>query len=193
MARRNSEFRPDRTQNSFFSRFYLTKKQRTTLLKWSLYSLLLLIVSLVQDVMMCQVRILGATTELVPCVILLVVLLEGAESGSVFCLVASALYVFSGSAPGYYVIPAITFLAMILAMFRQGYLRRSFGTTLVCVAVGIMVYEMLVFVAELMSGNTQFYRVLAFVIKGVLTVLVSPVLYPAVAAIEKIGGETWKE
>ncbi len=193
MAKRNSEFRPDRTRGSFFSRFFLTKKQRGSLLKWSLYSLLLLAASLVQDVMLCQVRILGATTELVPCLILIICLVEGAEAGSVFCLVASACYVFSGSSPGYYVMPATTFIALILTMFRQGYLRCSFGTTLVCAAVGILVYEMLVFGVEFLAGHTQFDRVMVFVMKGLLSAAVIPILYPLAAVIEKIGGETWKE
>ncbi len=193
MARRNYEFRPDKTGGAFFSRFFLTKKQRTSLLKWSMYALLLVVLSLVQDVILCQVRIFGTTTELVPCVIMLICLVEGSETGSVFCLVASALYVFSGTSPGYYAMPVITFIALILAMFRQGYLRRSFGTTLVCGVVAILVYEALVFGAELVTGHTLPSRMGVFAVKGLLTAACIPGLYPVVAAIEKIGGETWKE
>ncbi len=193
MARRKFEFRPDKTQTSFFSRFFLTKKQRAGLLKWSLYSLLLLAVSLVQDVLLSGMRILGTTTELVPVVIFLVCLLEGAQTGCLFCLAGGCFYLFSGSAPGYYVLPMITILALIVTMFRQGYLRRGFGTTLFCLAVGFLAYEMLIFAIEYISGNLPFDRYIAFWLKGLLSLAVAPVLYPVGVAIEKIGGETWKE
>ncbi len=193
MARRNFEFRPDKTQTSFFSRFFLTKKQRSNLLKWGLYSFLVLAVSLVQDVLLSGVRILGTTTELVPVVIFLVCLLEGAQAGCLFCLGAGCFYLLSGSAPGYYVLPMITVLALVVTMFRQGYLRRGFGTTLCCLAVGFLAYEMLVFAIEFISGNTPFDRYIASWLKGLLSLAAAPVLYPVTAAIEKIGGETWKE
>lgn len=193
MARRKFEFRPDKTQTSFFSRFFLTKKQRANLLKWSLYSLLLLAASLVQDVLLSSLRILGTTTELVPVVIFLVCLLEGAQSGSLFCLGGGCFYLFSGSAPGYYALPVITILALVVTMFRQGYLRRGFGTTFFCLAVGFLVYEMLIFAIAYISGSVPFDRYIAFWLKGLLSLAAVPVLYPVAASIEKIGGEIWKE
>ena len=71
MAKR-SEFKPDKPRVGFLSRLYLTKKQRRSVLKWVLYSLVLLFLSLVQDVLLCNMNILGATTELVPVGIFLI-------------------------------------------------------------------------------------------------------------------------
>ncbi len=192
MAKR-FEFRPDKTGTSFITRLIPTKKQREKLLKWSLYSILLLVLSLVQDVLLCNVKLWGATTDLVPCAIMLICLLEGAQKSCIFCAAASLCYVASGSAPGYYVLPLITIIAMVVTMFRQGYLARSFGTVMVCLAVAVLCYEMVIFGMEFLSGSTLLSRINAFWLKGALSLAVAPVLYPMAAAIEKIGGETWKE
>ena len=49
MANKN-EFRPDRTGTGFFSHLHLTAKQRRSLLKWTLYALIMLVLSLVLNV-----------------------------------------------------------------------------------------------------------------------------------------------
>ena len=144
MAKKN-EFKPDKPRLGFFSKLFLTQQQRKTLLKWLLYALLLVALSVVQDVLLCRVRIFGATTELVPCGIFLICLAEGLEGGSVFSLVASGLYLFSGTAAGYYSIPLITTLAVAVTFFRQAYLKKGFLATMLCTVFAVTVYEMLVF------------------------------------------------
>ena len=54
-----------------------------------------------QDTMLGRIRICGATTDLAVCVIMLIGVMEGAESGGVFALCAGVFYHFSGSAPRY--------------------------------------------------------------------------------------------
>ena len=71
MARKN-EFQPDKPKSVLINRLHLTRLQRKKLLKWVLYSLVLLALSLVQDVMLCHFRVLGASTDLVPCAIFLI-------------------------------------------------------------------------------------------------------------------------
>lgn len=193
MARRKYEFKPDRTQTGPLSRLYLTKKQRLSLLKWLLFGLVLLVLSVVQDVVMSRVRILGATTDLVPCAILLAAVLLGPENGSVFCLVAAALYQFSGSAPGVYVIPLITALGAAAGIFRLSYLRSGFSTALICTAGTMVIYELAVWAMGLFLGQTQPGRVTVFLLTGGLTLAAVPVLYPVMRSIGKIGGEAWKE
>ena len=73
MAKRN-EFKPDKPRSGVLSKLFLTQLQRRSLLKWGIYALLLLVLSVVQDVLLCRVRLFGATTELVPCTIFLICL-----------------------------------------------------------------------------------------------------------------------
>ena len=113
------EFRPDKPRSSWLSKLHLTQLQRKIILKWGLYGLSLLILSQLQDVILCRFRLFGATTELVPCAIILICVMEGLESGSLFALIGSMVYVFSGSAPD-------TFAIAFLTVYTQAPTARSF-------------------------------------------------------------------
>jgi hypothetical protein len=193
MARKKNEFRPDTVRQDILGKVLLTKKQSLRLLRWLLFSAVCLGGLLVQDVVMSRVSIFDTTTDLVPCCILAVCILQGAESGCIFALVSSMIYCFSGSAPGIYTIPLITGIAVVTAIFRQAYLRKGFFTLLICVAMALFAYETITFFIGLFLGQTLLVRYGAFAISTVLTLLPVPALYPVLLYIGKIGGETWKE
>lgn len=192
MAKKYS-FKPDRIKTNILSKLYLTQTQRRTILKWSLYGLMLLVLSLLQDVVLCRFRIGGSTTELLPCAIFLICLIEGSESGSIFTLVAASLYLFSGSAPGVYSLIFITILGIGVTIFRQAYFQKGFMAALVCVAGAMFIYELLVFAIGLFLGLTVFGRIFGFLLTAGLSLISVPILYPIVLAIASIGGQTWKE
>ena len=193
MARKKNEFRPDTVRQDVLGKVLLTKKQSLRLLRWLLFSAVCLGGLLVQDVVMSRFSIFDTTTDLVPCCILAVCILQGAESGCVFALISSMIYCFSGSAPGIYTIPLITGIAVVTAIFRQAYLRKGFFTLMLCVAAALFAYETITFSVGLFLGQTLLVRYGAFVISTILTLLPVPALYPVLLYIGKIGGETWKE
>ena len=193
MARKKHEFRPDIERNDILGKILLTKQQRQSVLRWLLFSMVCLAGLILQDVVMSRVGILGATTDLVPCCILAVCIMQGAESGCIFALSASLIYYFSGSAPGPYVIPLITAIAIVAAIFRQGYLRKGFSALLLCAAVGLLLYELSIFGIGLFLGHTRLDRLVRFFLTTLWTLATAPVLYPILLSIGKIGGETWKE
>lgn len=193
MARKKYEFRPDKTGPDLLGKLYLTKKQRLSLLKWLLFALVMLALLLIQDVILCRLDVFGATTDLVPCAIFLACVLLGVESGSVFALVTAALYQFSGSGPGYYVIAVIPALGILLTLVRQSYLRKGVGANILCTAIAFFLYEMCLLGIGLLNEQTVFFRSGTFLITTGLTLLAVPVLYPLFSALERIGGETWKE
>ena len=187
------EFKPDKPHASFLSKLYLTQKQRKSLLKWVLYGLVLVVLSVLQDVLLCRVSIFGATTELVPCGIFLICLLEGVESGTLFALVAGALYVFSGSSAGNHVIVLIPVIGFLVTWLRQSYLQRGFGAAMLCTAAAMIVYVLTVFFVSVFFGLTPISRVGIFALQAALTLVAAPVLYPLLQLIGKVGGEAWKE
>ena len=193
MARKKYEFRPDIERNDILGKILLTKQQRQSVLRWLLFSMVCLAGLILQDVVMSRVSILGATTALVPCCILAVCIMQGAESGCIFALIASLIYYFSGSAPGPYVIPLITAISIVAAIFRQGYLRKGFSALLLCAAVGLLLYELSIFGIGLFLGHTRLDRLVRFFLTALWTLATAPVLYPILLSIGKIGGETWKE
>lgn len=187
------DFKSDKPYSGFWGKLYLTPKQRKSLLKWTLYGVLLVVLSLLQDVVLCKFRVLGATTELVPVGIFVICLLEGAESGSIFALVASLVYLFSGTAAGPYTMLFITALAIGVCIWRQAFLQKGFGAALVCAGTATIALQLLQFLMGLFLQVTIPGRIIGFLITAGLSILAIPVLYPIALSIETIGGETWKE
>ncbi len=192
MARRY-EFQPDKPRTNWLSKLYLTKLQRRSILKWFFYGLCLLLLSVVQDVILCRFRLFGATTELVPCGIFLICILEGTQRSSIFSLTAAILYLFSGSSAGTHVVALIPVLAITTCLFRQSYLQKSFSSAMVCLVFAMVVYELCVFVVALFLGLTRIDRIGSFAITAGLSLLAAPLLYPVFVAIGSIGGQSWKE
>lgn len=188
---RKYEFRPDKPYSGFLGKILLTRLQRKTLLKWCLYTLVLVVLSVLQDVLLCRFHIFGATTELVPCGIFLICILEGTERSCIFALLASLFYLFSGSSAGIYSIVLVTALAVGIPWLRQSYLQKGFGSAMLCTAVAMAVYELATFAFGTFLGMTTFPRIGRFLLTAVITTPAAPALYPILKAIG--GGDVWKE
>ena len=186
------EFRPDPVQSGSLDKIFLTQRQRFSLLRWTLYGLLCLLGLIVQDVVLCQVDYMGGT-DLVPCLIIMITALEGGEEGSIFSLIAAVVYYFSGSAPGPHMIPVITGIAVFMAIFRQACLRRGFFSILLCAAMGMALYELVIYATGVFLGQIPPQRLEAMLRTALYTLAAFPVCYPLARVIGKIGGEAWKE
>ena len=187
------EFRPDKQGSSFWKKLYLTPLQRARFFKWFLYGAVLVAASVIQDVVLSRFRVMDATTDLVPCAIFLICLAEGAEVGGVFSLISAFCFLFSGTAPGFYCVPFITVLAVLMTIFRQALLRDGFFSAALCTAAALLVYELLVFAVGLFLELTLFDRITGFLITTALTLIAIPILYPMIHSISTIGGNTWKD
>lgn len=187
------EFRPDSAHTDSLDKIFLSQRQRFSLLRWTLYGLFTLLGLVVQDVVLYRVDYYGGGTDLVPCMIFMIAALEGGETGSIYALIASLVYYFSGSAPGPYMIPAVTAIAVFGAIFRQACLPRGFFSILLCTALGMIVYEMILFGMGFFLGNIPLHRVKPMALTALYTQAALPVCYPIARVIGKIGGEVWKE
>lgn len=185
------EFKPDKPRSGFLAKLFLTPIQRRALLKWTLYALVLVVLSVVQDVLLSRVHFFGAKSELVPCGIFLICILEGIERGSIFALVSSLVYLFSGTAAGNYTVVFITVIACLVTALRQAYLQKGFPAALVCTAIAMVVYELLTFAIGVFLGLTLWARLGIFCLTALFSLVAVPVLYPIILSIG--GGDTWKE
>ncbi len=187
------EFQADKPHASLLDRLYITPKQRLAILKWVLIGIVLLSLSVLQDVVLCRFRILGATTDLVPCAIILICIMEGVENGCMFALWSALIYQFSGSAPGMYAMVFLTVLAIFAAVFRQSYLQKGLGAAFFCTGGALLLYELLIFLMGLFLGLSYPERIVGFLITGGLSLVSIPVLYPLILFIGSIGGSIWNE
>ena len=187
------EFKPDPTGADPMKVFHLTGFQRRQIAKWALYAVLLFVALLLQDTMLSRIRISGATTDLAACVILLVGIVEGPEDGGLFALLGSVFYYFSGSAPGVYVITLLTAVAILAALFRQGYWSQSFSSAILCTGLALLCYELALMLVGIFLNLTVWNRMGVFILTALLSTVVLLPLYPVVRVIGQIGGEPWKE
>lgn len=187
------EFKPDVQGKNLIQLLHLTRLQQLTLLKWTLYALVCLVLLIIQDVIMSRVHFWNATTDLVPMAILLIAVMEDSDNGSLFSLLASMIYVFSGSAPGPYVIAFLTVLSIAAAIFRQIFWRRGFTSNVLCAGTALMLYEIAVYATGLFLGLTYWSRIGVFLFTGIISFALMLALYPLIRVIGKIGGEIWKE
>lgn len=191
--KKRNEFRPDPTTSTWLKTRRLTRLQKLRLLKWVLYALIVILCLVIQDVIMSQLRLFGATTDLAVGAILLITVIEGTDVGSLFILIASSLYWFSGSAPTPVCIILLTAFGIAATMFRQMFWHRSRGTLTLCACLALTAYELSLFVTGIMQGLTYWGRLPSFLLTSAYTCLVMIPLYTLVNKTGLIGGNTWKE
>ena len=193
MARKKIEFRPDPTGHNWADKLRLTPLQRKSVLKWMLYSAVCVAGLVLQDSMMARLRLFGGCFDVTPALIVLICVLEGSENGSLFALLASMVYVFSGTGQGHYCIAMLTLAAVLATAFRQSYLRRGAGSDLICVGGAMVLYEMAVFTAGVLQGLTYRARWGVFLMTAIVSTLAAGAVYALLKYIGTIGGNAWKE
>ena len=193
MARKKIEFRPDPTGHNWADKLRLTPLQRKSVLKWMLYSAVCVAGLVLQDSMLARLRLFGGCFDVTPALIVLICVLEGSENGSLFALLASMVYVFSGTGQGHYCIAMLTLAAVLATAFRQSYLRRGTGSDLICVGGAMVLYEMAVFTAGVVQGLTYRGRWGVFLMTAIISTLAAGAVYALLKYIGTIGGNAWKE
>lgn len=193
MARKKIEFRPDPTGHNWADKLRLTPLQRKSVLKWMLYSAVCVAGLVLQDSMLARLRLFGGCFDVTPALIVLICVLEGSENGSLFALLASMVYVFSGTGQGHYCIAMLTLAAVLATAFRQSYLRRGAGSDLICVGGAMVLYEMAVFTAGVVQGLTYRARWGVFLMTAIVSTLTAGAVYALLKYIGTIGGNAWKE
>lgn len=191
--RKKQEFKPDRVGTGVLDKLWLTPLQQLRVLRWVMFGVVCVVGLLLQDVLLYRINIGGGCTDLMPCLIIMVAVMQEPESGGIFALVMSVVYFFSGSAPGVHSIFLLTALAVAVTIFRQGCLWRSFGTVMTCSSVAMFLYEMALFGVNLFLKQTTVQRLGAAMMTSRLSVLSLFLVYPVLRAISKIGGDSWKE
>ncbi len=191
--RKEPEVRPDAEGSSLRKLLYFTRQQRTDVLRWVLYVAVCVLMLLTQDVLMSRLEVMGATTDLAPAAIFLIAVMENCEVGSLYALIASVFYFFSGSAPEAYCVLLITAFGMFFSLLRQQYLPRSIGAVVVCAGAAQIAYEIGLWGIGLFLGLTRFDRLGRFFLTGVYSAVCMVPLYWVLNKIGTMGGRQWKE
>lgn len=193
LQRKRVDFKPDNTGGRWSGLLHMTNAQRDTWLKWGSYVAICVLLCMIQDVIMSKFHIFGATTDLVVSAILLITVMEGVEVGSLFVLIASLIYYFTGSAPGPWSILLLTVFGIAACMFRQMYLHRGLIAITFCAGAALMLYEIGTCLIGIFMGLTYWGRIFSFLFTGIMSSAFMLALYPLLHRIGLIGGNIWKE
>ena len=130
---------------TLMGKLFLTPRQRQTVLKWFLFSLVYLALQVLQDVVFSRVQVLGGCPDLVPGYLLLVCLTQGPGSGGLFALLAGVFRCLSGAVLGPVSLLVVTCSGVLLSAFRGGYLQRRFWPVMLCAWAGVLLHQGLMF------------------------------------------------
>ena len=172
-----------------FKYFHLTKLQWQSILKWSLYGLLTLLVLLLQTVVLSKLPVWGAKLTPLPALIVCVCVKEEPEKGGVYAILASLLWCLSGADFGNHSVAVIPVGAMLSAVLCRAVLTLRFVPTALCCLAVTLLNAAAIFLFKLILPPTvaleNFWRVL---LPGVgLSMAFVPLHYGLVKLIGRIG------
>ena len=169
-------------------KLYITPKQWLRILRWTLYSLLLLLAILLQTVVFGNRRLFGTHPDLVPIVIACVCLREGAERGGTFALLGSLFWYLSGAEQGSVCIVTLTVLPVVGSLLCRTLLVERFLACLLITFATVFVEQTAMFLLKFffdgLSGMFFLRELLPCV---AVSLLAQPPVYWLVKRIAKIG------
>ena len=169
-------------------KLYITPKQWLHILRWTLYTLLLVLTMMVQTVVLGNRTIFGIHPDFVPVVIVCVCLREGPERGGVFALLGSLLWCLSGAAQGSICIAVLTIVPVIGGLLCRAVLVNRFVPCLLITVIGLFLEHAIAFLIGFFFNGMAGILFLTDLIPCVLiSSVVQPLVYLVVKRIEKVG------
>ncbi len=161
-------------------------------LRWALNALLVLAAFLVQSVCFGRNGIGGATVSLFPVAAVAVALCSGAEQGSLFCLIAGALYALTGADMGPVTLVAMTLVGALAGGACQIFFRRHLVPALLFAALVLILSDGVIYLLKLYFGSARLSQLFTSLLPGMGISLCSMLLaFPLSYRISRIGGETY--
>lgn len=169
-------------------KLYITPKQWLHILRWTLYSLLLLLAMMLQTVVFGHHIFLGVQPDFVPVVITCVCLREGAERGGLFALLASLFWCLSGADEGSVSIAVLTVVPVLGSVLSSAVLANRFLPCLMITVVTLFTEQTVIFLLKYFFSAMEGIRFVTVLLPCVLvSALAQPVVYLLVKRIARIG------
>ena len=169
---------------------HLTRRQWLGVLRWTLYSLLLLFVLLLQTVVLPRTPVFGIKLAPLGVVLICVCIREGAEKGGLFALLGSLFWYMSGADYGNLtvaILPVGAILAAILC--RTAFTHRLLSALLCCFLI-CLINDLVIFAFKLLLEKLAVENLWRVLLPGTcLTMLAVPPVYLLVKLISRIGGK----
>lgn len=156
-------------------------------LMWALYSLLFLLVLVLQTVLFGQARLFHTKLSFVPVAIACIAMHNGAENGGIFALAAGTFFQLSGAEGSGLIILLLTVGALLAGYICDCFLNRNFFTSLLMSLLVLALTHLVLWVVRCYLGSAMWSDFGIQLRQILLSLLACPLLYPASRAIRKIG------
>lgn len=169
-------------------KLYITPKQWMHVLRWTLYTLLLLLAMMVQTVVLGNRTIFGIHPDFVPVIIVCVCMREGPERGGTFALLGSLLWCLSGVEQGSICVAVLTIVPVLGGLVCRAALVNRFVPCLIVTVFALFLEHLIAFLIGFFFNGMAGILFLTDVLPCVLiSSVVQPLVYLVVKRIEKVG------
>lgn len=165
----------------------LTAKQVTSILKWTLYTLLFLFSMLLQTVILPRMRINGIALTAVPVCIACVAVWEGSVAGGVYGILCGMFYSLSGVDCGPIFVLTFAISAVLSGGICEHYTVRGFISSLILSLMSLMICQTLAFIFRVYANIVALkYWSTVLIPEILLSILLVPIFYVGARVIAKI-------
>ena len=169
-------------------KLYITPRQWLHILRWTLYSLLLLLALMVQTVVLGNRTVFGLHPVFVPLVITCVCLREGPERGGTFALLASLFWHLSGADMGSVSILVLTVVPLLGSLLCRKILANRFLPCLLFCLLTLFTDQSLIFLLKyFLDGLPGAYYTEQLLPCVLVSLCAQPLIYLLVKWIARIG------
>lgn len=162
-------------------------RKRKNLLMWGLYSLLLLVIILLQTVFFGQFTLAGVHLLLLPIFISAVAVVTSAEAGGIFALASGLLWALSGGSDGGVTMVCLTVSGILAGFLCDAVLTRHLLSAVLMALLSLMVTCGGVLLLRLYLSPGGIFALRMSLRQIILTLPLSPPMYWVCKLIRKVG------
>lgn len=152
---------------------------------WALYSLLFLLVMLLQTAVFGRERFFGVKLSLIPVVLVCISICRGHEQGGLFCLIAAFVWYLSGAEDGPVAILTLTVCGILAGFLCTQFAHRFLPSVGLCFAA-LLIHEGAVFLLRYYLGAAEGMLFVWVLKTAVLSLPCVPVCYGLAKLIGKV-------
>lgn len=162
-------------------------KKRKNLIMWGLYSLLLILVILVQTVFLGQLKPAGVHLTLLPLLVSAVAVLTSAEAGGIFALAAGLLWALSGGSEGGVTMVCLTVSGVVTGFLCDAVLTRHLLSAVLMALLSLVITCGGVLLMQLYLSAGGLFALKLTLRQIILTLPLSPLMYWLCKQLRKVG------
>lgn len=162
-------------------------EDRKSILMWGLFSLLLLLVVLIQTVLLGKLSVFGVHFDLLPLLVCAVAVAFGAEAGGLFALCAGLFWALSGGSDGSILLVCLTLSAVLSGYLCDAVFHRRRTTALLMALMSLLLCGFGTLLVRIFLDGVGLWGVWKVLVRAAISLPLAPVFWWLTDNIRKVG------